>query len=174
MHVIKNPCLVAAAAIVLCSAPGRAEIIDRVMAVVAGQPITLSDVNAAAELQLVTPEPAETDPVAAVLDRLVQRTLVVAEVDRYQPPEPAPEEIDRRYASITERVGGDAALQHVFAVTGMSADQLRRWIRDDLRIATYFNQRFGNTDPSRIQMIDEWVRGLRRRANVTVLYLTAK
>lgn len=163
---------VAFAVIVLCAtARARAEIIDRVMAVVAGQPITLSDVNAAAQLQLVTPEPNEPDPVAAVLDRLVQRTLIVGEVDRYEPPEPAPEEIDRRYASITQRAGGDAALQHVFAVTGMSADQLRRWIRDDLRIATYFNQRFGTTDPSRVQMIDEWIRGLRRRTNVTVLYV---
>ena len=167
----KRAWVTAVAVIVLVAAPARAEIIDRVMAVVSGEPITLSDVNAAAILRLVTPESAQTDPVSAVLDRLIQRTLVLGEVDRYQPPEPAPEEIDRRYAAIVQRAGGDAALQHVFAVTGMTPDQLRRWLRDDLRIETYFNQRFGTTDPSRGQMIAEWLRGLRRRADVTVLYV---
>jgi hypothetical protein len=35
---------------------------------------------------------------------------------------------------------------------------------------TYFNQRFG-TGASRAEMIDDWVQGLRRRADVTVLYV---
>jgi parvulin-like peptidyl-prolyl isomerase len=162
--------LIAAAALVAVASVARADIIDRVMAVVAGQPITLSDVNAASELKLVTPDPSQGDPVAATLDRLIRRTLIIGEVDRYQPPEPAPEEIDRRYAAVVERVGGEAALQRVFTLTGMTADQLRRWVRDDLRMDTYFNQRFG-TGASRAEMIDDWVQGLRRRADVTVLYV---
>ena len=163
--------VVAALMAVAIAATARAEIIDRVLAVVAGQPVTLSDVNSAATLKLVIPAPNQTDPVGGVLDRLIERTLILGEVDRYQPPEPAPEEIDRRYAGLAQRVGGDAALQRIFSVTGMTSDQLRRWIRDDLRMETYFNQRFGTTDPSRGRMIDEWVRGLRRRADVTVLYV---
>jgi hypothetical protein len=159
------------AAVVMVTAVARAEIIDRVLAVVAGQPVTLSDVNAASALDLVIPEPGKTDKVGAVLDRLIERLLILGEVDRYQPPEPSPEEIDRRYAGIAQRVGGEAGLQHAFSTTGMTADQLRRWIRDDLRMETYFNQRFGTTDPSRGPMIDDWVRGLRRRADVTVLYV---
>jgi len=149
----------------------HAEIIDRVLAVVGGQPVTLSDVNAASTLKLVIPAADQTDPVGAVLDRLIERTLILGEVDRYEPPEPAAEEIARRYAGIAQRVGGDAGLQRVFSVTGMTPDQLRRWIRDDLRMETYFNQRFGTTDPSRGRMIDDWIRGLRRRADVTVLYV---
>lgn len=152
-------------------ASAHAEIIDRVLAVVAGQPVTLSDVNAASMLKLVIPAANQTDPIGAVLDRLIERTLILGEVDRYQPPEPAVEEIDRRYAGLAQRVGGEAALRRVFAVTGMTSDQLRRWIRDDLRMETYFNQRFGTTDPSRGRMIDDWIRGLRRRADVTVLYV---
>src|SRR5690348_2980162 len=106
----------------------HAEIIDRVLAVVGGQPVTLSDVNAASTLKLVIPGADQTDPVGAVLDRLIERTLILGEVDRYQPPEPAAEEIERRYAGIAQRVGGDAGLQRVFSVTGMTPDQLRRWI----------------------------------------------
>ena len=164
---------VVAAVLLTAAATARGDIIDRVLAVVAGQPITLSDVNAASALQLVTTDPAAKDRIGAVLDRLIERTLVIDEVDRYQPPEPAPEEIDRRYTAIEQRAGGAAALAHTLAVTGMTADQLRRWVRDDLRIDTYFNQRFGTTEPVRTQSRNEWLRGLRRRAEVTVLYIPA-
>jgi hypothetical protein len=170
---IKVPVVMGAIAILTAGASARAEIIDRVLAVVAGQPITLSDVNAASSLKLVIPDNGRADPIAGVLDRLIQRTLILGEVDRYQPPEPAPEEIERRYAGIVQRAAGEDGLRHVFTVTGFTADQLRRWIRDDLRTETYFNQRFGTTDPARGRMIDDWVRGLRRRADVTVLYVTS-
>jgi hypothetical protein len=149
----------------------HAEIIDRLMAVVDGQALTLSDVNAASMLKLLTPEANRPDPTMAILDRLIERTLIIGEVDRYQPPEPAPEEIDRRYSAVVQRAGGDADLQRIFVDTGMTADQLRRWVRDDLRMDTYFNQRFGTTDPSRDRMIADWVSGLRRRADVTVVYV---
>jgi len=163
--------LVAIAAMIVAPSLARAEIIDRIMAVVNGQPLTLSDVNAASMLQLLTPETNRPDRTSAVLDRLIERTLIIGEVDRYQPPEPAPEEIDRRYNVVVQRVNGESNLQKIFTDTGMTADQLRRWVRDDLRMETYFNQRFGTTDPSRGKMIVDWVSGLRRRADVTVLYV---
>lgn len=163
--------VVAAIAIAASAVPAHAEIIDRIMAVVNGQALTLSDVNAASMLQLLTPETNRPDATSAVLDRLIERTLIIGEVDRYQPPEPAPEEIDRRYNIVVQRVGAESNLQRIFADTGMSADQLRRWVRDDLRMETYFNQRFGTTDPSRAKMIADWISGLRRRADVTVLYV---
>lgn len=163
--------LVALALIVTVAAPARAEIIDRLMAVVNGEVLTLSDVNAAAMLKLLTPEAGRPDAASAVLDRLIERTLIVGEVDRYQPPEPAPEEIEKRYNAVAARAGGEAGLQRMLAATGMTADQLRRWVRDDLRMETYFNQRFGTADPSRAQAIADWVSGLRRRADVTVVYV---
>lgn len=155
----------------LYSVPAHAEIIDRLMAVVNGEALTLSDVNAASMLQLLTPETNRPDRASAVLDRLIERTLIMGEVDRYQPPEPAPEEVQRRYSAVAQRAGSDANLQRIFAETGMTSDQLRRWVRDDLRMETYFNQRFGTTDPAREKMIADWVGGLRRRADVTVVYV---
>ena len=72
------------------------EIIDRIMAVVLQQPLLLSDVNAALSLQLVQVAPGSADPRVVVLDRLIERTLMLGEVERYQPPEPAPAEMDAR------------------------------------------------------------------------------
>jgi hypothetical protein len=163
--------VLALALVAAATLTAHAEIIDRIMAVVNGQALTLSDVNAASMLQLLTPETNRPDVTSAVLDHLIERTLIIGEVDRYQPPEPAPEEIGRRYDIVVQRVGGEANLQRIFADTGVSADQLRRWVRDDLRMETYFNQRFGTTDPSRAKTVADWVSGLRRRADVTVLYV---
>jgi hypothetical protein len=54
---------------------------------------------------------------------------------------------------------------------GWTDDQLRREVRDDLRIQAYLQQRFGITQPSeeRAAMIRDWLAGLRRRANINIL-----
>jgi len=150
----------------------RAEIIDRIMAVVGGQPITLSDVNAALVFHLAQPPAGTGDPLAYVLDRLIDRTLRLAEVDRFQPPEPAPVEITLRIEELEQRAGSPAAFAKALAVTGATREQLSRHIRDDLRMATYLNQRFG-TNPDlaeRVTAIAAWTAELRRRAEITVQY----
>lgn len=141
------------------------------MAVVNQQPILLSDVNAAILFQLV-PVPEGGDPLGSTLDRLIERALILEEVDRYQPPEPAHEEIDKRVDAIRQRFGTPDAFHKALASVGMTEAQLRSHIRDDLRSVTYINQRFGETDPdARDTLIAEWVASLRRRADVNVLYL---
>jgi hypothetical protein len=126
-----------------------AEVIDRGMAVVLGQPILLSDVNAAMLFGLVQPQPNVADPIGSALDRLIERQLMLAEVDRYQPPEPAAQEIDTRVTEIERRFGTPEKLDMALAGTGTTRDRLRQYIRDDLRITTYLNQRFGaSAEPS--------------------------
>lgn len=156
---------------VFAAAPS-AEIIDRIMAVVSGQPVTLSDVNAALQFRLVEVPAGTRDPLAYALDRLIERSLVLTEVDRFQPPEPAPVEITLRIEELEQRAGSAEAFERALAVTGASRDQLRRHIRDDLRTATYLNQRFGgNRDTAeRAGAIAAWTAELRRRADVIVQY----
>src|SRR5207344_2208579 len=80
----------------------RAETIDRVLAVVAGQLIMLSDVTGAIDLGLQSADGA-SDPVRAVLTKLIDRELVLAEVDRYEPPEPTSEAVDRELQRVRQR-----------------------------------------------------------------------
>lgn len=158
--------------LVIAGAPASAEVIDRIMAVVGGQPVTLSDVNAAYVFRLVQPPPGTPDPRVYVLDRLIERHLMLGEVDRFQPPEPAPVEITLRIEEIEQRAGSAEAFAKALAVTGTTREQLRRHVRDDLRMATYLNQRFGaNPDiAQRAAAIAAWTAELRRRAEVTVQY----
>ncbi|HTM24010.1 MAG TPA: hypothetical protein VL225_02385 [Vicinamibacterales bacterium] len=146
-------------------------VIDRILAVVGGQPIMQSDVDAAIQFRLVDVPPGSAAPRVAALDRMIERTLILAEVERFQPPEPAPVEIAVRVDEMERRAGSTAAFEKALAVTGLSREQLRRDVRDDLRIATYLNQRFvAVADPNeRKAATAAWVAELRRRAEITVL-----
>ena len=158
--------------VVMLTTVARAEIIDRIMAVVGGQPVTLSDVNTMLLFRFVEPPPGTRDPLAYGLDRLIDRNLMLGEVDRFQPPEPAPVEIALRIEELEQRAGSAAAFERALAVTGSSREALRRHVRDDLRIATYLNQRFGanREGPERETAIAAWLTELRRRAELIVQY----
>jgi hypothetical protein len=151
----------------------RAEVIDRVLAVAAGQVITLSDVAAARELGLQSAGNAP-DPVRAILSKLIDRELMLAEVERYGPPEPAPELVERELAAIRARFPSPSAYEATLARLGVDEKQLRAIVRQDLRLRAYLDQRFTPADPRRQTLIDDWVAGLRRRGAVVDLYLQPK
>jgi hypothetical protein len=117
---------------------GRAEIIDRILAVVDGAIIMQSDVTMAVRLGLV-PGSTASDPIAAPLDALIERRLMLAEVDRYAPPDPPDADVDRHLADIRTRAG--ARFDSILTESGISVDQLRRHVRDDLRMESYLQQR---------------------------------
>ena len=148
----------------LTAAARGGEIIDRILAVVDGAIIMQSDVTMAVRLGLV-PGSAAADPIAAALDALIERRLILEEVDRYAPPDPPDADVDRHLAEIRTRAG--ARFDPILVESGISVDQLRRHIRDDLRIESYLQQRFGSIQPS--ETTRDWLAGLRKRANVNVL-----
>lgn len=188
----------------------RAEIIDRILAVVDNSIITQSDVLASARLGLEK-APASGDPIAVVLERLIERRLTLAEVDRYAPPEPSAADLTLRLEQVRLAFPSAAAFETAMAQVGLDEEQLRRRLRDDLRIDAYLQQRFGSVlQPPEDQILEyyrahqdeftkrgtlrpfndahddardgliverrkalilEWVTSLRRRANISVLYV---
>jgi hypothetical protein len=159
---------------VLCETTAmRAETIDRVLAVVAGQLITLSDVTAARDLGL-QPADGAPDPIRAVLSRLIDRELMLAEVDRYAPPEPSAEAVDREVQRVQARFPSTAAVNAVLARSGIDEKHLRETLRQDLRMRAYLDQRFATAAERRQALVEEWMVGLRRRGDVSDLYLSAR
>ena len=150
-----------------------AEIIDRVLAVVGGNLITLSDVNAADDLGLVNPRDSG-DRVRDVLSQLIDRELQLVEVDRYAPPEPSPAEVDREVELVRTRLASREEFDAVLARAGIDLARLRETLRENLRIRAYIEQRFSGGDERRQQVIDDWMAGLRRRADIIDLYLTGR
>ncbi len=201
------------ALLLACAGAARADdVIDRVLAVVGGQMITLTDVTAARDLGLV-PAPASGDPVRAILSRLIDRELVLAEVDRYAPPEPSAAAVDDEVRAVRARAGSDAAFERALRRSGIDEKHLRETLREDLRIRAYLNQRFAVPVPSddelrryygehpqaftrgselpafdaaraqiiqavtadqRKALVDDWIAGLRRRGDITDLYVAGR
>jgi hypothetical protein len=158
------------------------ELIERTLALVGGQVITLGDVRTATALGLVEAD-AVTDT-ATVTARLVDRLLMLREVERYAAIEPPPRDIDERLRTVVARAGGHDRLAGVLAAGGVSEPTLRAWIRDDLRIASYLEQRFspavalpGAAGEDRDQLagerraalIADWIADLRRRTPIVDL-----
>jgi hypothetical protein len=139
------------------------ELIDRTLAIVSGRTITLSDARTVLALGLV--EGAEVD--TALVQRLVDRELMLREAERYQPPEPPLDRVEAAVTAVEERLGGEPALGRVLVAGGFTRERLRAWVRDDLRIAAYLQQRFA-ADDRRADLIADWVSDLRRRAQITI------
>ncbi len=144
-------------------AGARAQIIDRILAVVDGVIIMQSDVAAAIRLNRlpsaggpsITSARASSgdpvDPTAAALDSLIERQLILAEVDRYAPPDPAEADIDRHLADLRSQAG--AEFDRILLLSGIGVEQLRRELRDDLRIQAYLQQRFGAIQPTEEEIL---------------------
>ena len=159
------------AAVWLSLATARAEIIDRALVVVAGVVITQSDATAASELGVVT-SAGTGEPLAGVLAQLVERQLMLIEVDRSAPPEPSTEAVDRRLQAIRARFASTPAYEAVLRRSGIDEMRLRQTLRDQLRIDAYLDQRFSApplTVERRAELIKEWVAGLKRRADISYL-----
>ena len=135
----------AVTALVLCVMGGvrlQADVIDRVLATVGGALILQTDVVASVKFGFVQ-LPERGDALQFALDRLIERRLMLLEVDRYAPPEPDRAEVDRRMQEIDARIGSGERLTAILNETGLTVEQLRLYVRDDLRIAGYIQQRFG-------------------------------
>lgn len=162
----KAPSTLAFFLIAILASPLRAEIIDRILAVVEGQLITLSDVRAVLRLSLET-APQNSDPIPVVLDKLIDRQLMLIEVDRYAPSEPSTAEIDAQLQTVLKPYPDALAFEIVLGQVGWARDDVRRYLRDELRIERYLQQRFTATiQPSDDELAayyrlhaDEYIRG---------------
>src|SRR5687768_859781 len=130
----------------LLSAAPHAEVLDRVLAVVAGDLILLSDVRAAREFGFVSVQGADAD--ARALAGLIDRALILAEVERFAPPEPDAASVDKGVAAVRGRFASPQALAAALARVGIEERHLREQVRQDLRMAAYLDQRFTTVPPA--------------------------
>jgi hypothetical protein len=113
-------------------------LLDRVVARVNGQIVTLSDLSTALATGIVV---APESDVALATEQLIQRQLLLLEVERFPPPEPDAAAIDAEAARIRARVGRQPSGTASQAVS--DERQIRQSARDTLKIRAYLDQRFG-------------------------------
>ena len=133
---------VALAPAVAAHAQVQGDLIERTLAIVGTQVITLNDARAAIRLGLI--EAGPTGDAAAAAQALVDRELILREVQRYAPPAPADSAVEARLAEVRARLSGSGELARVLDDTGFTEGRLRAWLRDDLRTVAYLAQRFAS------------------------------
>ena len=117
----------------------QAELLDRLVAVVGSRPILDSDVRLASGLRLVDLPPGsqESETVAALVDR----ALMLDEVDRFGPGEPEEAAVEGRFNAIRTQLGTEIVTS-VLEQTGVPEAALQGWLRDQIRLERYLEQRF--------------------------------
>ena len=133
-------------------------LLERTLALVGGQAITLSDARAAIALGLIEIPKDAADPIAGATSQLVDRELVLREVQRYAPVPPSENEITTRLDEVRKRLA-PGNLASVLKAHGFTEMRLRTWLRDDLRTQTYLVQRFASaTAPTDIDVSAAYLR----------------
>jgi hypothetical protein len=134
----------AAAPLVLARPSPAAEIIDRVVASVSGDLVMLSDIALARELGLAPPDRPDRE----VLAQLIDRALVLVEVNRYGPPEPEPDAVFQELVLVRSRFPAREGLENALKRVGLDEERLQERLRQDLRIRAYLDQRFTVLPPA--------------------------
>jgi hypothetical protein len=75
---------------------------------------------------------------------LVDRELILREVQRYAPPAPSTTAVDARLDEIRTRFPDAASFARALDRHGFTEARLRAWVRDDLRTEAYLSQRFAS------------------------------
>ena len=122
---------------------GAAEVLDRVLAVVSGTVITLSDARAAIALGLVeTRAKAVRDPVETALDWLVDRRLTLDEAVRSGAADVEAPALAQAMEAIRQRFPSDAEYGKTLARLGLDDTRVRGLVRDTLVARDYVQRRF--------------------------------
>ena len=140
---------------------GRAEIIDRVVAVVGSEPITWSDVVKEARLEAYFNGQPPPDPKAdqrQALQRLIQQRLIRHEIKLAKLPPPEEAEVK----TTLEGLGPVSAKPAAYSLNEQDPADYARRVAE---INSFLKQRFRNDD----REIDGWLKELRTRIRVTDL-----
>lgn len=114
------------------------------VAVVNDQVVTLSDIQrlAAIGVLAVPGQPSGEEWVAAAAHALVDRRVVLDEIDRFGGPEPAPAAVEREVQALERRFGPPETFAAARARTQMTQVEIVAAVRDSLRVQMYIDQRF--------------------------------
>lgn len=121
--------------------PGQAAIVDRIVAIVDREVITLSEAEQAQTLRLVRADGGELS-LAEVVERLIEARLIEREVKRY-PGEPISlRQEDRAIQSFRQSFPSQRAFTEALGSRQMSEPELRALARRQIAITSYLERRF--------------------------------
>jgi hypothetical protein len=121
-------------------------ILDRILAVVSGNVIMRSDVRAFIDLQLVNVVKDKNSKETA-LTKLIERRIVLDEIDRYVATDPSPMLIEQGLIEVEARFSSRNTFVGVLERVGYTIDDLRQVLTENTRRDIYLNSRFLSVRP---------------------------
>ena len=83
---------------------------------------------------------------------------MLEEVERFAPAEPAADEVQRRVDAVRARLGSEDEFAAALRLSGIEVARVRQWVRNDLRIERYLEQRFAGTGEPTADDIETYLR----------------
>ena len=130
--------------LMLPAAAARAELVDRVVASVNNDVISLNDLRQAVAFNLALGGKGSGRKLAVeVLDGLINRSLLRQEAARLRFVEVTDQEVAAEVARLRERLGSEQAYRGFLARTGMTEDQLGRLLGERLLVERFVERKIG-------------------------------
>ncbi len=126
-------------AAVATGAPAQEGVVDRVVAVVDGSPITLSETR---EFIALNPRRNPPPTPAEALETLIEARLMAREARRYPLEPPTDEELDRALRDLRDSFESPEAYGGTLERLGIREDFLRKRLRETLIVDRYLGRRF--------------------------------
>jgi peptidyl-prolyl cis-trans isomerase SurA len=124
----------------MAGASARAELVDRIVAIIDREVVTLSEAEQAIEISRARSN--EEMPLVDVVERLIEARLVEREVERFTS-EPVPSElVERAFQEVRAGSPSDAEFQQRLERSGLTEEELRGILRRQVAVARYLERRF--------------------------------
>jgi hypothetical protein len=116
------------------------EVIDRIVARVETDIILLSDVHQLNRYQVFLDGKAQSD--ADILNRLIDQWIVRSEASVARFPQPSDEDVNRSIERLKRSFSSPEEFQERQKQSGISDDEIRRFVRAQLYLSNYLDSRF--------------------------------
>jgi len=126
----------------LSGALARAELVDRIVAIIDRDVVTLSEAEQAGEIARARTGASEPEPLISIVERLIESRLVEREVERFTGEPVSPELVDGALREVRDRFSSETAFREMLAGSGLSEEELRATLRRQIGVARYLEQRF--------------------------------
>ena len=124
----------------LPGAAAHAELVDRIVAIIDREVVTLSEAEQASEIARA--RTGASAPLVSVVERLIESRLVEREVERFTGEPVSAELVDGALQEVRARFASETAFLEMLARNGLSEEELRAKLRRQIAVTQYLEQRF--------------------------------
>ena len=124
----------------LSGASARGELVDRILAIIDRDVVTLSEAEQAAEIARA--RTGASDPLVEIVERLIESRLVEREVERFTGEPVPPALVDGALREVRGRFASEQDFLEMLARSGLSEGELSTILRKQIGVTQYLEQRF--------------------------------